>query len=212
MLFILDNHESNILLKAVTIAQENGIVLLTIPPHTSHCLQPLDRAIYGPFKSYYNTAIDCWICNNCKKILKIYDILALVNQAYLSAMTPSNIMSGFTSTGICLLIVDIFADVEIISSELTDRLIPVAEQLQTTAPETVQNTTPFLMVPEVLALVTADADPSSDVAAPATSSGDGSQHPSDPTSMPQPPSCSNRLSNVNYIPPSAILTVLKAPA
>ena len=139
------------------------LVLLTIPLHTSHCLQPLDSAIYGPFKSYYNRAIDCWMCNNCRKTLKIYDVPALVNQAYLSAMTPSNIISGFTSTGICQRNVDIFADAEIVSSELTDRPIPAAEGLQTTALQTVQNTTPFLTVPEVLALVTADADPPLDV-------------------------------------------------
>ena len=75
-----------------------------------------------------------------------------------------------------------------------------------------QNTTPFLTVPEVLALVTTDGDPPLDVEAPATSSGDGSEHPSDPASVPQSPNCSNRISNINYIPPSAILPVPKAPA
>ena len=97
--------------------------------------------------------------SNSGKTLKIYDIPALVNQAYLSGMTPKNIISGFTSTGICPLDVDIFADAEFVASELTDRPVPAAEGLQTTAPQTVQNTTPFLTVPEVLVFVTADADP-----------------------------------------------------
>ena len=78
-------------------ARENGIALLTILPHASHRLQPLDRAVYGPFKSYYNRAIYCWMRNNPGKTLKIYDIPALVNQAYFWAMTPRNIISGFTS-------------------------------------------------------------------------------------------------------------------
>ena len=84
--------------------------------------------------------------------------------------------------------------------------------MQTTVPQTVQYATPFLTVPEALALVTADADPPLDVEGPATSSSDGSEHPSDPASMPQSPNCSNRISNVNYIPPSAIPPVPKAPA
>ena len=77
--------------------------------------------------------------NNPGKTLKIYDIPALVNQAYLSAMTPRNIISGFTSMGICPLNVDIFADAEFVSGELTDRPIPAAEGMQTIASQTVQN-------------------------------------------------------------------------
>ena len=114
--------------------------------------------------------------------------------------------------GICPINLDIFANAEFVSSELTDMSISAAKGLKTTAPQTVQNTTPFLMVPEVLALVTGDDNPPLDVEAPATSSSDGSEHPSDLASMPQSLSCLNRISNVNYIPPSAILPVPNAPA
>ncbi|KAL3272558.1 hypothetical protein HHI36_014029 [Cryptolaemus montrouzieri] len=34
-------------------AKANGVILLTLPPHTSHKLQPMDRAIYKPLKRYY---------------------------------------------------------------------------------------------------------------------------------------------------------------
>ena len=138
MLLILDNHELiAYIVESSYNYTRNGIVLLTIPPHMSHRLQTLDRAICGPFKSYYNRAIDFWMCNNPGKALKIYDIPALVKQTYLSAMTPSNIISGFTSTGICPLNVDIFADAEFVPSELTNRPILAAERLKTAA-QTVQ--------------------------------------------------------------------------
>ncbi|KAI4809047.1 hypothetical protein KUCAC02_017962 [Chaenocephalus aceratus] len=35
VLLILDNHESHISLKSVTIAKENGVIMLTLPPHTA---------------------------------------------------------------------------------------------------------------------------------------------------------------------------------
>ena len=92
-------------------------------------------------------------------------------------MTPSNIISGFTSTGICPLNVDIFADAEFVFIQLTQRPISSTERLQTTVPQTVQNTTPFLTAHEALALVTADADPSLDVETLATSSGYGCRTP-----------------------------------
>lgn len=46
ILLILDNHESHISLKAIDYSRANGIVILTIPPHSSHRLQPLDRTVY----------------------------------------------------------------------------------------------------------------------------------------------------------------------
>ncbi|XP_023312194.1 uncharacterized protein LOC111692417 [Anoplophora glabripennis] len=48
VLLIMDNHESHISLRAIDLAKSNGVILLPIPPHTSHRLQPLDRCVYGP--------------------------------------------------------------------------------------------------------------------------------------------------------------------
>ena len=61
ILIILYNREAHISLAAIDKARECGIVLLTIPPHTSHKLQPLDRTVYGPFKTSYNKAMDNWL-------------------------------------------------------------------------------------------------------------------------------------------------------
>src|SRR5688572_25364173 len=40
---LLDNHASHRTLDAVNLARSNGIAMLSIPPHTSHKIQPLDR-------------------------------------------------------------------------------------------------------------------------------------------------------------------------
>ena len=58
ILLIMDNHETHMSLAAVDLAKANGIVLLTIPPHTSHRLQQLDRTVYGPLKNAYPVAMD----------------------------------------------------------------------------------------------------------------------------------------------------------
>lgn len=39
-------------------ARENGIVLLTLPPHCQHRMQPLDVGVYGPFKSNLKIAFN----------------------------------------------------------------------------------------------------------------------------------------------------------
>ena len=97
----LGHHESHVSMASIQLAKQNGLILLTIPPRTSHRLQPLDRSMFGPLKSKYNQAMDEWMRSNPGKIVTIYNIPAfIVNKAYLAAFTPSNIQAGFKSTGI----------------------------------------------------------------------------------------------------------------
>lgn len=44
--------------------------------------------------------MDGWLCSNPGKIVTIYEIPTLVNQAQTIAMTPRNITAGFQATGI----------------------------------------------------------------------------------------------------------------
>ena len=52
-LLLLDNYQSHICIKGLGFAEENGIVMLSFPPHCTHCLQPPNRSIYGSFKKYF---------------------------------------------------------------------------------------------------------------------------------------------------------------
>lgn len=121
VLLILDNHESHISLEALNLAKSSGIHMLTFPPHTSHKLQPLDRAVFGPFKKYYNTACNEWLLTNCGKPMSIYDVAECVGKAYPQAFTPRNIYSGFSVSGIFPLNRNVFTDEEFLSSYVTDR-------------------------------------------------------------------------------------------
>lgn len=50
VLLIMDNNESHLSV-GINFAKENGIVILTLPPHTSNKLQPLDVSVFGPLKT-----------------------------------------------------------------------------------------------------------------------------------------------------------------
>ena len=45
---VLDGHHSHKTLAAVNFAREKGIHLLTLPPHSTHKLQPLDATFLSP--------------------------------------------------------------------------------------------------------------------------------------------------------------------
>ncbi|GFS09885.1 tigger transposable element-derived protein 6-like protein [Elysia marginata] len=120
ILLILDSHDTHISLSAVDTASSHGVELLTIPPHTSHRPQPLDRSVYGPFKTAYNRAMDGWLRSNPGKTVTIYDIPALVNQAQMTAITPANLTAGSQATGIHPFNRDIFSEIDfLVLSRLT---------------------------------------------------------------------------------------------
>nr|CAI5846469.1 unnamed protein product [Callosobruchus analis] len=50
VLLILDNHESHVSIDAIRFAKSQWITLLTIPPHCSNKLQPLDIAVIHHLK------------------------------------------------------------------------------------------------------------------------------------------------------------------
>ncbi|KAK0053703.1 jerky protein [Biomphalaria pfeifferi] len=60
VLLLLDNHKSHISAKAINFCRQNHITLLSFPPHCSHELQPLDKCVFGPFKTFCNQASDRW--------------------------------------------------------------------------------------------------------------------------------------------------------
>lgn len=64
VLLVFDNHDSHVSIPLINLAKSNGVVLLTFPPHTSHKFQPLDRTVFGPYKTYYNQAVSEWMLQN----------------------------------------------------------------------------------------------------------------------------------------------------
>lgn len=121
VLLLMDNHDSHITIDSLNLAKENGITLLTFPPHCSHKLQPLDRSVYGPLKRYYNAACDSWLLQNPGKPMTIYDIAENFGKAFPRAFNAENITSGFRVSGVYPYDRHIFPDDEFLGSFVTDR-------------------------------------------------------------------------------------------
>lgn len=124
---ILDNHVSHLCITGLDYCKVNGIVVLSLPPHCSHKLQPLDRTVFGPFKKSVNGQCDAWISSNPGKAMTIYDIPGIVKSSWPASATNANILSGFHCTGIWPLNPDIFQDHEYMPSIVTDRDAPVVD-------------------------------------------------------------------------------------
>lgn len=108
----MDNHESHMSIEA----KDNGVVLLTFPPHCSHMMQPLDVSVYGPLKQYYDDACNAWQLENAGQFLTIYNIAQILGAAFPRAFVTSNVQSAFESLE--------FSHLTGISSKITIFLAP----------------------------------------------------------------------------------------
>lgn len=123
-ILLLDGHLSHKTLEAVTFARDNGIRMLTFPPHCTHKLQPLDRTFFKSFKSGYNTAADNWMASNPGKRISFFDIAEIFSVAYNRSASVEKAVNGFSTCGLWPLNEDIFCDEDFAPSELTDEPQP----------------------------------------------------------------------------------------
>lgn len=110
------------MVESLIYAKGNGIVMLSIPPHTLHKLQPLNLAVYGPLKHYIIEAFGAWMKNNPGCTMKFRPILETVKEALPLALIPRNIMAKFRKAGVAPCNRNVFIDEEFAPSYVTDRL------------------------------------------------------------------------------------------
>ncbi|XP_055527388.1 uncharacterized protein LOC129720003 [Wyeomyia smithii] len=98
---ILDGHSSHTEnVEVLEKAEKEQVRILSIPPHTSHRLQPLDVTFMGPLKSSYTKALEKFQKENIGKTVKIFNVAAVINSAYSASASISTAKNGFQATGI----------------------------------------------------------------------------------------------------------------
>ena len=148
VLLLLDNHKSHISLKAVNYCRENHITLLSFPPHCSHEVQPLDKCVYGPFKTFCNQASDRWCHDplNAGKPMTIHTIPSVVNYGFVHAFNQKNILSAFRSTGIYPFDRNAIPEDRFLPSYTTDRPLPESSA-NNTGPDSAEHHSTSVQLP-----------------------------------------------------------------
>ncbi|KAJ8868754.1 hypothetical protein PR048_030294 [Dryococelus australis] len=100
VLLVLDNHSSQIALELYDVCLQNGMIMLSLPPHTSHRMQPLDDAFYPPLKKTYHKTRRRWIVNHPHEKLSPDELSGLFNITFMKVATVEKAVNGFRKTGI----------------------------------------------------------------------------------------------------------------
>lgn len=142
VLLILDGHSTHTKnMTLIDYARDNGVIILCLPPHTSHRLQPLDIALMKPLSGYYEEETRKWLRTNPGKVITLWQIASLFGSAYINAANMRTALRGFEKTGIWPVNPGVFKDEDFLPSATTDRPIVIDDQTQA-EPIPVQIATP----------------------------------------------------------------------
>lgn len=110
-LLILDGHATHTKnLAVIDLARQNGVVLLVLPPHCSHRMQPLDVSFMKPLSTFYSQECEKWLRSHPGRVITMFQVGAVFGAAYVRASTPEIAISGFKATGIYPVNRDVFTD------------------------------------------------------------------------------------------------------
>ncbi len=124
-MLLLDGHESHCTLEFIEFAVEKKIILLVLPPHTTHLLQPLDVAIFQPLSKYYSVELETHIREKHYWLEKD-DFIVYYQTAREKTLQERNILSAWRTTGL------VPCNPQVVISKLPNRPVtsPEATQIQ----------------------------------------------------------------------------------
>jgi hypothetical protein len=124
-LLIVDGHSSHVNMEFILLCDRLRILLLILPPHSTHRLQPLDVSLFAPLARYYTNGLNNLMFESLGIIsISKRSFWSIFWPAWQQAFSESNILSGFKKTGIWPF------DPSIILSQITKPLLEVARDTQ----------------------------------------------------------------------------------
>ncbi len=100
VLLIIDGHKSHLTLECIDLARENQVILLCLPPHTTHALQPLDVAVFKALKAHFSRSLRVRCFSKKNFIVSKCDFARVVKELFEFSFLMANLKNGFSKCGI----------------------------------------------------------------------------------------------------------------
>jgi transposase len=122
VLLILDGHSSHTRnLAVINKARESNVIILSLPSHCTHRMQPLDLSFFKSLNAFYDQEAATWLRQHPGRAISELQVAELFGMAYEKAATVKNAQSGFRKSGISPFNRHIFSDEDFAAADSTDR-------------------------------------------------------------------------------------------
>jgi len=120
-ILIFDGHASHVRnIELIDKAREHNVLLLCLPSHCTHKLQPMDVSFFKSMNWQYDDEIRIWMREHDGRRVTEYDVAGIFAKAYAKAATVKNAISGFEKCGIHPFRKDMFSDEDFLGADFTD--------------------------------------------------------------------------------------------
>ena len=100
LLLLLDGHSTHFQPQLIRMARQKGVIILCLPPHTTHEAQPLDCGVFSPLKMQWRIVCHQFLQSNPGKVITKFNFNSLFSKAWLNAVTLGNVIGGFKTCGV----------------------------------------------------------------------------------------------------------------
>ena len=100
VILFVDGHGSHISHSLVTTARKEGVIIMCLPPHSSHLLQPLDVACYGPLKTVWKETLKHYKLQTAATQVTKTEFPALLKKTWEKSLLAKHLQSGFKRSGL----------------------------------------------------------------------------------------------------------------
>lgn len=124
VLLIFDGASSHLDAGIVDAAESHDISLFCLPSNTTHELQPMDKAVFKAFESYWDDAVMTYWTNKPDRVITKFSFGHIFSKVWPKATNASNVVSGFRATGIYPYNPSAIPDIAFAPSEITEQKLP----------------------------------------------------------------------------------------
>ena len=92
-LLILNGHNSHCTFTVCKYAADNTIIVICLPLHTTHALQPCNVGVFGPLAQSWKRVVT--LVSQSLIVIQKDNLLSYYHTAWIEALKPSTIQSAF---------------------------------------------------------------------------------------------------------------------
>ena len=100
LVLIVDGYKSHLTMELIDLCRENQVILLCLPPHTTHALQPLDVSVFKSLKAHFARCLRAFCFTKKNFVVTKRDFARVVKEPFEMAFSMTNIKNGFRKCGI----------------------------------------------------------------------------------------------------------------